>query len=259
MTKREPTRNVFLRPKKAGRWARPWMIAFFAFLILNVGIAFVLKNASPVINTIWEIAFGLGFAGLIVVAAVLGLKSRQCFRIVSTLYWTEPKKIKRILAWWDIRRRGLISFAKPMILLGLVISSCYVLMWLLSWANSLMDPSKQAVPIARVLLLVAVVGVGLPALLFLAYVLEMLFTSRVVGFDSQWMGFLQGIPYRALWPYERIARVRFESLRVDGQEFRLMVVTPREGREVEFGLSEGVDEGRVVAFLASKGVEVCRA
>jgi len=86
--------------------------------------------------------------------------------------------------------------------------------------------------------------------------LGIFFPSRTIGLDDQWMGFLRGRPYLALWPYDRIARVRFESLQVGQDKFRLMIASPRAGREVAFGLSNQVDVHQIIDFLTNKGVEV---
>ncbi len=257
MAKREPTRNVIFRPKEADRRERPWTIAFFAFLILYVCVTFALDDGSPVIvHGIWGAVFVLGFVGFIGIGIVRGLKSRQCFRLVFTIYWTEPKNVRRALARRERKKMGLAAYVWPSVRVGLIFSCLLTLSCLGSWWTSKMDPSKHAIPFPWALAYILLGGIILGASPQVAELLDVLYSSRTIGFDSRWMGYLHGRPYISLWPYERVARVRFEPLDVGDQQFRLMVVSPREGREAEFGLSEEVDVRQVAAFLADKGVEV---
>jgi hypothetical protein len=256
MAQQELTRNVVFRPKEAERRERPWTIAFFAFLILNMCVIFALEHASPVVHGLWGVVFVLGFVGFIGVATVRGLKSRQCFRLVFTIYWTEPKRVRRALARQERKDMGFVAYIRPSIRAAVIFSCFLTLICLASWWTSKVDPSKYAIPFPWCLVYILLGGIVLGTSPQIAELLDVLYSSKTIGFDSQWMGYLQGRPYETLWPYERIARIRFESLREGEQEFRLMVVSPREGREVAFGLSEELDVQRIAAFLAEKGVEV---
>jgi hypothetical protein len=257
MAKRERTRNVIFRPKEADRRERPWTIAFFAFLILYVCVTFALDDASPVIVPgIWGAVLVVGLAGFIGAGIVRDLKSRQRFRLVFTLYWTEPKKARRAFARQERKKMGLAAYFWPNICPALVLSCLLTLSCLGSWCTSRIDPSRHAIPLPWALVCILLGGITGGALPYLAEFLYILDSPETIGFDSRWMGYLKGRPYKTLWPYERIARIRFESLRTGEREFRLMLVSPREGREVAFALSEEVDVQRIAAFLGEKGVEV---
>jgi hypothetical protein len=256
MAKREPTRNVIFRPKEAERRERPWTIAFFAFLILYVCVTFTLDDASPVVaHGIWGVVLVVGLAGFIGTGIVRDLKSRQRCRLVFTIYWTQPKEAIRAFARQERKKMGLAHFW-PNICLALIFSCLLALSCLGSWWTSRVDPSKHAIPLPWALVCILFGGITGGAFPYLAELLYMLDPPETIGFDSQWMGYLKGRPYKSLWPYERIARIRLESLREGEREFRLMVVSLREGREVAFGLSEEVDVQRIAGFLAEKGVEV---
>lgn len=259
MTTQAPSREITIKSKDAVRWERPLNRALGGFLFLILCINFATWNAPPIVHTILGLVFIGGFASLIGVAVVLGLKSNrfvQHYRLVFALHWTEPKRIKRYLARLEFREKSFHRFTKVMILFAVLNSFMIGLIWLLSWATSKLDPSKEPLSLARVGLLLATMGVGPSILGFVVYILSMLLSSRTIGLDDEWMGFVQGQPGQALWRYDQIATVLFKSVWIGEQEGGLMIVIPREGREVAFGLSDEVDVRRVANFLADKGVEV---
>lgn len=119
-----------------------------------------------------------------------------------------------------------------------------------------MDPSTYAIPFPWALALILFYGIGCAAFPHLGNFLDALFSSKTVGFDKEWMGYLRGQPGKALWRYGQIARVRLETMRTGEREFRLMIAVPHEGREVGFDLSNEVDVRQITGILAGNGVEV---
>lgn len=256
MANRELTRKVRIPSPDAARWWRLWACAFAAFFVLNGCIAYATEDAPDGVRDVLAIVFLLGYTGIIGGAFVLGVKLMQHFSLVFTVYWTQPKEIGPALIRLWYRQIGMVACLRASAFTGLVVSGPLALIWLIRWVSSKLDPTTYVIPLPWTLAYILFAGIGFAALPFLGNYLDMVFSSKTIGFDKEWMGYLHARPGRALWRYGQIAEVRFESLRVGEREFRLMVVTPREGHEVAFGLSDEVNEGQIAGILADKGVEV---
>jgi hypothetical protein len=256
MANQLPSRNITIQSNDTVRWQRPFNRLFFGFIILILCINFATWNAPQIVHTVEGVVFLVGFIGLTAVAIVLGVKSMQHFRLVFTIHWTEPKGIRRVLTRRYYKQIGLAACLRWSVLWGLAVSGPLALIWLLSWGTAQMDPTKRALSSPWALAFILLPGIGFAALPFLGNFLDAVFSAKTIGLDDEWMGYLQGRPGKALWRYEQIASVRFEPLRVGEREFRLMIVTPHEGQEVAFGLSDEMDVRQITDFLAGKGVSV---
>jgi hypothetical protein len=259
MANQPPSRNITIRSEEIVRREHSFNRIFLGFIILILCINFATWNAPPIVHTVEGLVFLVGFIGLITAALVLGLKWRrlmQHFQLVFVIHWTEPKEVRFALTKLWYKERGIAASILPSVCLGLVASCLWALAWLFAWLTSKLDPSKHALPFPWALAVVVSLGAGFTALPFAGNFLDALLSSKTIGFDDEWMGYLQGQPGKALWRYEQIASVRFEPLRVGEREFRLMIVTPHEGQEVAFGLSDEMDVRQITDFLAGKGVSV---
>lgn len=256
MTNREPSRKIAVQSEDGVRWQRALSRILLAFIILHLCALLATRNAPPVVHTIQGLVFILGLVGLIGVAIVLCMKSTQHFRLVFTIHWTQPKEVTLALTRLWYKQIGMLAYLRSSALAVLVVSGPLALIWLLDWGTAQLDPSKHARSFPWALAVILLLGIGFAALPYLGSFLDALFSSKTIGFDKEWMGYLHGRPGKALWRYDRIASVRFEWLRVKEREFRLMIVSPREGREVTFGLPDEVDIRQIAGILADKGVEV---
>ncbi len=128
------------------------------------------------------------------------------------------------------------------------------LLGFLAWLGAKLDPAGKPRSVALILLYAAGASAAILTFGLLCIMADARFFPRRVVFVRKWMGVLWEAGPR--WRYDRIAHVRFDTARMGDEEFRVMVVTPRAGRESTVALSAEVDPKRITELLRNKGVAV---
>jgi hypothetical protein len=172
------------------------------------------------------------------------------------IHWDEPYRFTRLI-------RRLESEGEPIrpgqiARLTLVMSALLMLNWLFATLNSLLPsesprPESHGPPLSFGLaLLVSILGsLVLLGFLYLVY----LFAPRAVGLNKTVLLCIHGSSQRR-WRYEKIARIRFDTLRLGEDDFTVMFVDFRDGGDTVFGVSRKADLGKTIDFLRARGVEV---
>jgi hypothetical protein len=165
--------------------------------------------------------------------------------------WREPQRFKWLLKKTEINEPGTVSFVIKMtaIFFGVLTSLLFI-----AWLCGKADPANEPPRLALLPLYSAGLSVLLTALGFVAAIVDGWFIPRTLVLARNWMGVIWEAQPR--WLYEQIANVRFETLPIRGEEFRVMIVTPRKGRESTLALSAKMDPEQIGTLLRSKGVEV---
>jgi hypothetical protein len=159
--------------------------------------------------------------------------------------WTQPYGLTYLLA----RTKGGHLAWREFQIWTLAWALNFLVFWLIACLRAKYDPDIRPMSLLSALAFSLQGGLMVAC----AYQLHWLAPSGVV-LNDEGISIVGANAQR--WPYEQIAAVRFRSLRVGEREFRLMVVSPREGREATFGLSDEVNLRQITDPLVAKGVEV---
>lgn len=165
--------------------------------------------------------------------------------------WKEPRRFKQLKMKAEIKqaesRAGLVK-------LWAGLFCALIALLFIAWLDAKWASTEKARSAALIPVFAAGVGTIIMAVGLLGIMADAHFFPRRVVLARNWMGVLWEEGPR--WQYERIADVRFDTMRMGEEEFRIMVVTSREGRDSSLALSPEVDPQKITEILRSKGVEI---
>jgi hypothetical protein len=165
--------------------------------------------------------------------------------------WKEPRRFKQLKMKAEIRQ------AKSKVVLVKLwagVFCAFIALFFIAWLDAKWAPAGKPRSVALIPVFAASASTLAMAVGLLGIMADARFFPRRVVLARNWMGVLWEAGPR--WQYDRIASVRFDTMHMGEQEFRIMVVTSREGGDSSLALSTEVDPQKIIEILRSKGVEV---
>lgn len=163
------------------------------------------------------------------------------------IHWDEPYAFTRMVMKLDAAQFTFGQLAK----LSLIIAALLMLNWFLASVSTPPESGRQPLSFALALLVSGVGGFVLAGFLCLVY----FFAPRRIGLNKKVLLCIRGSSQRR-WPYDKIAGIRFDTMRFGDKGFTIMFVDLKDDRDMVFGVSKKTDLMKVVDFLRSRDVEV---
>jgi hypothetical protein len=163
--------------------------------------------------------------------------------------WREPQRFKWLRRKAELREPGTTLFFVKMVAL------CFCLFTFPFFIDRLFNrlhPGREPRSLALVAAVAAALSILVAAVSLLAVIGEGRLFPRTLVLARNWMGVLWEAHPR--WLYPEIEKVRFGTMCLGQEEFRVMIVTSHGGEEFPLALSSKVDLQQIIEVLQGKGV-----